>query len=148
MINQQWTVAARPKGAPVLEDFALRDQPLARPGEGEMLIQVLYLSVAPVMAMYMSGESVAQRSPLAIGEMLHGRGVGRVLISRHPDYNPGDVVHGQMGWQTYCVTAAPPEDRFYQFRPDDLPAHLALGALGMTGFSAYCGLVNVGEPRP
>jgi NADPH-dependent curcumin reductase CurA len=148
MNNQQWTVAARPRGAPVREDFALREQPLARPGEGQMLIQVLYLSVAPVMAMYMSGESIAQRPPLAIGDMLHGRGVGRVLISRHPDYEPGDVVHGQMGWQKYCVTTAPPEDRFYKFQADDLPPHLALGALGMTGFSAYCGFVTVGEPSP
>ena len=147
MINQQWTVAARPQGVPVAADFALRETELPRPRDGEMLIQVLYLSVAPVMAMYMSGAAVAQRPPLAIGDVIHGRGVGRVLISRHPGFEAGDVVHGQMGWQTYCVTAARPEDRFYRYSATDLPAHLALGALGMTGYSAYCGFVDVGEPR-
>ena len=148
MINHQWTVAARPRGVPVASDFALRESELPRPKEGEMLIQVLYLSVAPVMAMYMSGESIAQRPPLAIGDMIHGRGVGRVLISRRPGFEAGEVVHGQMGWQRYCVTSAPPADRFYKYSATDLPAHLALGALGMTGFSAYCGFVDVGEPQP
>jgi NADPH-dependent curcumin reductase CurA len=147
VLNRQWTVAARPQGAPRDSDFALREMELARPRDGEMLVQVLYLSVAPVMAMYMSGKSVAQRAPLAIGDVIHGRGVGRVLISRHPDYEAGDIVHGQMGWQTYCVTSAPPEDRYYRYSATDLPAHLALGALGMTGFSAYCGFVTVGEPK-
>jgi NADPH-dependent curcumin reductase CurA len=147
LINRQWTVAARPQGVPVAADFALRETQLPRPREGEMLLQVLYLSVAPVMAMYMSGASVAQRPPLAIGDVIHGRGVGRVLISRHPNFAAGDLVHGQTGWQTYCVTAAPPADRFYRFSATDLPAHLGLGALGMTGFSAYCGFVDVGEPR-
>lgn len=148
MRNRQWTVAARPQGVPVAADFALREREVPRPADGEMLIQVLYLSVAPVMAMYMSGESIAQRPPLAIGDVIHGRGVGRVLVSRHPDYAAGEILHGQMGWQEYCVTAAPPADRFYRYSATDLPAHLALGALGMTGFSAYCGFVDVGEPRP
>jgi len=126
----------------------LREVPLRVPGPGEMLLRTLYLSVAPVMAMYMSGRPVAQRPPLAIGDVIHGRGVARVEASNHPDFRPGDIVHGQIGWQTWCTTAAPPADRFYPYRAADLPAHLALGALGMTGYSAWCGLVRVGMPRP
>ncbi len=120
---------------------------MPEPAEGEMLLQTLYLSLAPVMAMYMSGQEIAQRPPLAIGDVIHGRGVARVVSSQHPDYKLGDIVHGQLGWQTYRVTDAAEGERFYPFTATDLPAHLALGALGMTGYSAYCGFVDAGQPR-
>lgn len=143
----QWVVAARPQGAPRLADFRLEQAPLPAPGDGEVLLETLYLSLAPVMAMYMSGQSIAQRPPLAIGDVIHGRGVGRVIASRHPDYQEGDILHGQFGWRTHCLSRIPPADRFYRYTAADLPAHLALSALGMTGYSAYCGFVDVGEPR-
>ncbi len=147
-VNRQWVVAARPAGNPRLSDFACRESPITEPGQGEVLLRTLYLSLAPVMSMYMSGRAVAQRRPLAIGDVIHGRGVAEVIESRHPDYRIGDVIHGQIGWQTHVVTNLDPVDRFYRFAATDLPAHLALGPLGMTGFSAYCGFVNAGQPRP
>jgi NADPH-dependent curcumin reductase CurA len=148
IVNRQWVVAARPDGNPRASDFAFREAPLPEPRAGEVLLRTLYLSLAPVMSMYMSGRAVAQRPPLDIGDVIHGRGVGEVIESRHPDYQIGDVLHGQIGWQTHVVTSLDPADRFYRFTATDLPAHLALGALGMTGFSAYCGFVNAGEPQP
>ncbi len=146
-VNRQWLVAARPQGQPRTTDFGYREVALAEPAEGEMLLQTLYLSLAPVMAMYMSGQEIAQRPPLAIGDVIHGRGVARVVSSRHSDYQVGDIVHGQLGWQTYRVTDAAEGERFYPFTATDLPAHLALGALGMTGYSAFCGFVDAGQPR-
>ncbi len=147
VINRQWVVAARPQGAPRPEDFLYREQAVGQPADGEVLLQTLYLSLAPVMAMYMSGARIAEREPLGIGDVIHGRGVARVIASRHPDYSVGDIVHGQLGWQTHRITKAEASERFYAFRADDLPPYLALGALGMTGYSAYCGFVDVGQPR-
>ncbi len=147
VINRQWVVAARPRGAPRPQDFLYCEQVVGEPSDGEILLQSLYLSLAPVMAMYMSGARIAEREPLAIGDVIHGRGVARVVASRHPNYTVGDIVHGQLGWQTHRITQAEAAERFYIFRADDLPPHLALGALGMTGYSAYCGFVEVGEPR-
>ncbi|MDJ0928914.1 MAG: NADP-dependent oxidoreductase [Gammaproteobacteria bacterium] len=146
-INRQWVVAARPEGPPRPADFDYRETAVPQPAEGELLLETRYLSLAPVMAMYMSGAPIAGRPPLEIGDVIHGRGVGRVIESRHPDYQPGDILHGQFGWQSYKVTNLPADDRFHRFTATDLPAHLALGALGMTGFSAYCGFVDVGEPE-
>ena len=147
-LNRQWVVAARPDGPPRAGDFECREERLRDLADGEMLLQTLYLSLAPVMAMYMSGKSIAGRPPLAIGDVIHGRGVARVVESRNGRFQVGDIVHGQIGWQMYRITDAPPEDRFYRFTATDLPVHLALGALGMTGFSAYCGFVDVGQPQP
>lgn len=147
-INRQWVVAARPDGAPRPADFEYREAPAPEPGPGEILLETLYLSLAPVMAMYMSGKEIAQRPGLAIGDVIHGRGVGRVVESHHPDYSVGEILHGQFGWQTYRCTDAAASERFFRYTATDLPAHLALGALGMTGYSAYCGFVDAGAPRP
>ena len=148
VVNRQWVVAARPDGPPRPDDFEYRETAMPQPADGEVLLETLYLSLAPVMAMYMSGAPIAGRPPLEIGDVIHGRGVGRVIESRHKDCQPGDILHGQFGWQSHKVTNLPEADRFYLFTATDLPAHLALGPLGMTGFSAYCGFVDVGEPQP
>ena len=147
-VNRQWAVAARPQGGAVAEDFSYREVPVPTPSDGEMLVETLYLSVAPVMLMYMSGERAAGEAPLALGDVIHGRGVGRVIESNHAEFHVGDIVHGQIGWQTHKVTSATPRERFFRFRATDLPPHLALSALGMTGFSAFCGFVDVGQPQP
>ncbi len=147
-VCRHWCIAARPRGAPRTEDFCLEQSELPEPGAGEVLLETLYLSVAPVMAMYMSGEAVADLPALDIGDVIHGRGVGRVLESRRDDVQPGELWHGQFGWRTHRVTAMTPAERFYRFTATDLPAHLALGALGMTGYSAYCGLVIAGRVKP
>ena len=146
-LNRQWVVAARPEGTPRLSDFEYREVTKPEPASGEILLRTRYLSLAPVMSMYMSGRSIAQRPPLDIGDVIHGRGVGEVVESRHPGYRVGDLVHGQIGWQTWKAAHPDPAERFYKFAATDLPAHLALGPLGMTGYSAYCGLVEVGQPQ-
>lgn len=147
-VNRRWTIAARPQGNAAPADFAYRETEIGEPADGEMLVATQYLSLAPVMLMYMSGKSAAGEAPLALGDVIHGRGVGRVIASRHPDFATGDIVHGQIGWQTHKLTRATPPERFFKFHATDLPSHLALSALGMTGFSAYCGFVNVGRPLP
>lgn len=147
VLNRQWVVARHPEEGLSHKHFDYREVPLIDPATGEVLIETLYLSLAPVMRMYMQGHSAAGERPLGIGDVIHGRGVGRVIKSNDGRFEVGDIVHGQMGWQTHKTTAATEQERFFRYCAPDLPPYLALGALGMTGFSAWCGFVSVGAPR-
>ncbi len=146
-VNCQWRIAARPDGNVKRSDFEYREEPIPAPGEGEMLVKTLFLGLAPVMRMYMQGLPAAGERPLDIGDIIHGRGVGEVVESNHPDYKVGDIVQGQMGWQTYKVTKATPKERYFKCKDYGLSYGLCAGVLGMTGLSAYGGFVYSGKPQ-
>lgn len=146
-VIQRWTVARRPEGNVRPGDFAWTEIAIPELEPGEVLLKTLYLSLAPVMRGYMSGESFAGEAPLKIGDTIHGRGVARVVKSRHPDWNEGQVVQGQIGWQTYKVSQMTPSEKFRAMPANGLPASLGLGALGMTGLSAWAGFYTIGEPQ-
>lgn len=146
--NCQWRVARRPDGNVVRADFEYAETPVPEPGAGEFLLKAYYLNLAPVMRMYMSGEAVAGESALAIGDVIHGRGVAEVVESNHPDFRVGEFVHGQTGWQTYKVSSGTAQEKFRKVPDVGLPYSVALSALGMTGFSAYFGFVDCGRPQP
>lgn len=145
--NCQWRVAARPQGNVRPSDFTYTEEDIPQPGDGEMLLKTLYLGLAPVMRMYMLGTGAAGERPLEIGDVIHGRGTAQVVESRHPDYRPGDIVQGQIGWQTWKVTSATPQERFFRCRDHQLPYALCAGVLGMTGLSAWAGFIDGGRPR-
>jgi NADPH-dependent curcumin reductase CurA len=112
--------------------------------EGEFLIKVLYLSVAPVMKFYMQ-DGAGIEAPLQFGETMRGRGVGEVVESKNPDFNVGDIVQGKCGWQEYKICDGTPYHMMYKVKQRALPYSTALGVLGMTGFTSYFGLYHVGE---
>jgi len=145
-VNQQWRIAARPEGNVKASDFELTESPVPQPGDGEFLLRTLYLGVRPVMRMYMQGISAAGERPLDIDDVIHGRGVAQVAKSNHPDYAVGDIVHGQLGWQTWKVSQGTAAERFIRMQSTDLPLIYGAGATGMNGFSAYCGLIECGRP--
>jgi NADPH-dependent curcumin reductase CurA len=145
--NCQWRVAARPVGNVELSDFAYSEEDIPRPAEGEFLLKALYLGLAPVMRMYMQGTGAAGERPLQIGDVIHGRGVAEVIESKHPDFQVGDIVQGQCGWQTYKVSKGTPQERFFKCTDYGLPFALAAGVLGMTGLSAYGGFMDCGWPK-
>jgi NADPH-dependent curcumin reductase CurA len=146
-VNRQWVLAERPIDRAVREsDFHLVESPLPMPGPGELLIRTLYLSVAPVMRQYMLGGANIEQ-PLAIGEVMRGRGVGQVVASNHPGYRAGDIVHGKLGWQEYAVNDGSPYYMIYKVRQRLVPVSTAAGVLGITGFTSYLGLVDVGQPK-
>lgn len=147
-LQQQWTIARRPHGNVRPGDFAWRERPLPELASNEVLLKTLYLSLAPVMRNYMSGESAAGEAPLNIGDVVHGRGVAQIIKSRHPDWQEGQVLQGQIGWQTYKVSSMTPAEKFRVMPRNELPASLGLGALGMTGLSAWAGYYTVGAPSP
>ena len=146
-VNLQWRIAARPQGNVRPGDFDLAERSIPVPGAGEMLVKTRYLGLAPVMRMYMQGLNPSGETPLDIGDVIHGRGVGEVVESNHPDYSPGDIVQGQLGWQTWKATAATTRERFFKCRDYGLPFALGAGVLGMTGVSAYWGCWIVDGPK-
>ena len=151
-MNRQWCVGARPEGKPKPSDFLYRESPIPSPGEGEVLLETLYLGIAPVMRMYMMDTAkvgiVTGEAPLDIGDVIHGRGVARIIESNHPDYKVGEVVQGQLGWQTHKVSKMTPQERFLPVRHHDLSYALAVRILSMTGLTAYTSYTHRCAPKP
>lgn len=144
MNNQRVVLASRPKGAPKPENFRVEQVPVRDLKEGEVLIKTLYLSLDPYMRMRMSDLS-SFADPVQIGEVMFGGTVGRVLASRRQGFAKGDLVTGYTGWQSLPVT----DDPNLACLPRDMAQpSLALSLLGMPGFTAHHGLLNIGKPRP
>jgi len=127
-------------------DFELHEASIPEPGAGEFLIKTMYLSVAPVMRMYML-DGAAFEKPLALGDVMRGRGVGRVIASNNADYAVGDIVHGKLGWQEYSVADGSPYYMMYKVHQRIAPFSTAIGVLGVTGFTSYLGLVDIGKAQ-
>ncbi|WP_433621668.1 NADP-dependent oxidoreductase [Nocardia sp. CA-120079] len=136
-------LASRPEGAPTPANFRIETAALPEPGEGEVLLRTLYLSLDP----YMRGRMSAAKSyaaPVEIGDVMVGGTVAEVLESGAPSIAKGDVVQAYSGWQTHQVAAA---SGLRKLDPDKVPISTALGVLGMPGFTAYSGLLKIGQPK-
>ena len=141
-VNRQVLLASRPDGAPTADNFRLAEAPVPEPGAGEVLYRAIYLSLDP----YMRGRMSAAKSyadPLAIGGVMGGGSVGRVVRSNAPGLAEGDYVLGYGGWQDY---AAGKGRSLRKLDPRAAPISTALGVLGMPGMTAYTGLLNIGRP--
>lgn len=143
-MNSRWVLARRPVGLVAESDFRLEEVPMPGVAEGQFLVKVVYLSLAPVMAQYVLDGGVIEK-PVAIGETMRGRGVGVVVTSRHPGFSVGDVVHGPFGWQTFAIS----NGKGLVFKMRDWAGTISngLGALGLTGFTAYFGLFDIAQLR-
>ncbi|QDU43667.1 Putative NADP-dependent oxidoreductase YfmJ [Symmachiella dynata] len=141
-INRQITLAARPVGRPQESDFALVETPIPELEEGQFLIHTTYLSVDP----YMRGRMNDRKSyaePVKLGDVMVGEAVGKVVESKHPKFDVGDIVAGSIGWQEYCVTDG---TDIRKVRTGNQPVSAALGVLGMPGLTAYFGLLEIADP--
>ncbi|UGB39669.1 NADP-dependent oxidoreductase [Frateuria soli] len=143
-INRQVTLASRPVGAPTAANFALAERPVPDPGDGELLLRNIYLSLDPYMRGRMS-DAESYAAPVAVGDVMVGGTVARVLASRHPDWQAGDLVLAYGGWQDYALSGG---QGLHRLDPGMARPSLALGVLGMPGFTAYMGLLDIGEPKP
>ncbi len=142
--NRRILLASRPTGKPTAENFKLVSAPLPTPGEGEVLLRILFLSLDPYMRGRMNaGKSYAK--PIEIGDVMEGGTVGRVVRSRHPDFAEGDVVLSHSGWESFAVAEGA---SLRKLDPSAAPVSTALGVLGMPGFTAYAGLLTIGQPKP
>jgi NADPH-dependent curcumin reductase CurA len=143
--NQQFRLASRPVGLPTPDNWELASEPLAPLQEGEVRVQVRYLSLDPAMRGWMN-EGKSYIRPVAIGETMRAGGVGVVLESKSPDYAPGEHVGGAFGVQRYWTGPGGP-GQLNRIDPSIAPLPAWLNVLGMPGMTAYFGLLEIGQPR-
>ena len=141
--NRQIRLAARPSGLPKPSDWEHTTEPVRDPGDGEVLIQTHYLSLDPAMRGWMN-EGRSYIEPVGIGDVMRAGAVGKVLASKHDGFAEGDHVTGAFGVQEYPTVDG---GAALKIDPDLAPLPAYLGALGMTGMTAYFGLLAVGEMK-
>ncbi len=129
---------------PTESTFKLVETSIPDLKDGEMLVQALYLSVDPYMRGRISGMK-SYAAPVEVGQTMVGGGVARVVESKNPGFAVGDVVDIYMGWQEYAVSNG---RGVRKLDPNAAPISTALGVLGMTGMTAYFGLLDVCNPKP
>ena len=142
MSATQDRLAKRPEGEPGDDCFTFTHDGVPSPADGQL--RVVYLSLDP----YMRGRMSAAKSyaaPVEVGDVLVGGTVCVVEESRHPDYAVGDVVLSYSGWQTHALSDG---SGLRRLAPSVAPVSTALGVLGMPGFTAYAGLLEIGRPQP
>jgi NADPH-dependent curcumin reductase CurA len=128
---------------PTLDNFQIVETNVPQPDDGEVLVRTLYISVDP----YLRGRMREGRSyiaPFEVGEVIASGVVEEVVESRSPDFKPGDIVTGMLGWRLYNVAKA---GELRKVDPRLAPVTTALGVLGMPGLTAYFGLLDIGQPK-
>ncbi|WP_298361221.1 NADP-dependent oxidoreductase [uncultured Litoreibacter sp.] len=136
---QSITLASRPTGSPVPENFATVDRVMPDPGAGEFLVRVIWLSLDPYMRGRMD-DAKSYAEPVAIGGVMEGGVVGKVVVSNHAGFDAGDIVTAQFGWTTHAISDG---EGVRKVNPDVAPISTALGALGMPGITAWVGLNEI-----
>ena len=142
MQNKEIRLASRPAGMPTVDNFHLVDAEAPQPNDREALVRTLYISVDP----YLRGRMREGRSyiaPFEVGQVIESGGVSKVVESRDPRFQPGDIVTGMFGWRLYNAVKA---DGLMKV-PPGVPVTTALGVLGMPGLTAYFGLLDIGQPK-
>jgi NADPH-dependent curcumin reductase len=144
LVNTQCRLAARPVGLPKPTDWTFTEEPGPSPADGELLVRVEYLSIDPAMRTWMNaGRSYVP--PVEIGDVMRAAGIARVVESRNPHFAVGNEVYGVFGVQRYAVSdgrGVTPVDTTLA------PAPVHLGVLGISGLTAYFGLLDIGRPEP
>jgi NADPH-dependent curcumin reductase CurA len=142
-VNHQVRLAARPVGLPKPSDWDFTEEPVAEPGEGEVLVKVRYLSLDPAMRGWMN-DARSYIAPVGIGEVMRAPGAGEVIASRHPSLSEGDQVTGLLGAQEYAAVSG---DAVMKVDTSLAPLPVYLSTLGMPGMTAYFGLLDIGQPK-
>jgi NADPH-dependent curcumin reductase CurA len=143
-VNRRITLASHPQGLPTAQNFRVDAQPVPVPGDGQVLLRTLYLSLDPYMRNLMEEVGPGYAEPVPIGNTMVGGTVSRVIASRNPQFAVGELVLANAGWQHYALS----DGSDLMSLGDMAQPSLALGGLGMTGFTAYVGLLDIGQPRP
>ncbi|EHV9836363.1 NADP-dependent oxidoreductase [Vibrio vulnificus] len=141
--NRQIVLASRPVGAPTAENFALKQSDIPTPAQGEMLLRSVYLSLDPYMRGRMS-DAKSYAEPVGIDEVMVGGTVCQVEVSNHAEFEVGEWVLAYTGWQDYAISNG--EGLIKLGKHPGHPSY-ALGVMGMPGFTAYMGLLDIGQPK-
>jgi len=139
--QRRFVVARVPAGALTADCFRLEDAPVPEPKEGEVLLRSLYVSLDAANRAWMQGATY--RAAVEPGSVMAGGALGEVVASRHPEFKPGELASGDLGWQEY--SAVPGKALLKETRVEPL-SHLQ-SVYGITGLTAYFGLLEVGQPK-
>jgi hypothetical protein len=138
-VNRQVRLAARPSGLPTDSDWEFREQDVAQPGRGEFVVEISHLSLDPAMRGWMNA-GASYIEPVEVGDVMRAGAVGTVSASEHPGFAVGEHVYGVFGVQEHALSDG---KGVFKIDPSLAPAPTYLGTLGMTGLTAYFGLLDV-----
>jgi len=142
--NIRIVLASRPQGDVKAENFRRETVAAATPADGHVLVRVIYLSLDPYMRPRMT-EMNSYTPPFELGQALTGGAVAEVIESKSDRFRPGDIVMGMFGWEQYSTADA---RLLRKLDPKAAPLVANLGVLGMPGYTAYHGMLRIGQPKP
>ncbi|MGE0665081.1 MAG: NADP-dependent oxidoreductase [Sphingomonadales bacterium] len=145
-VNHQWQLASRPDPAISVANFVQATAELAEPSEGQIVVRVTHIAYEPAMRGWVR-EVPGHGSNVKLNGVMRSQGAGEVIASRHPDFQAGDRVTGFFGWQQYAVVDVAGELLPVRRLPDGVTEEMALSVLGITGLTAYFGMLDVGRPK-
>ena len=140
--NKKWILKTRPTGLVKTSNFELLEEAVPELNEGEILIQTEYLSVDPTQRMWLK-DLPGYLPPIQIDEVIRSGGMGRVIQSKNSNFKEGDLLSGLVGWQTHLIS----DGKGFRVIPEILPIPTMLNVLGLTGITAYFGLLDIGKPK-
>ena len=143
MKTERIVLAKRPEGIPSDEVFRYETVELDEPNNDEIQVEAIYISVDPYMRGRMD-DSESYVQPFQLDEPLSGHIVGKVVQSKADSFEKGDMAVGQLPWQKVSNVSAQNINKITQ---TDIPSYLYLSVLGMTGQTAYHGLLKIGDPK-
>jgi NADPH-dependent curcumin reductase CurA len=142
-VNHRFTLASRPVGMPKRTDWAYEEETIRELHEGEVLVRVLLISLDPAMRGWMN-QSRSYVPPVSIGEVMRALALGQVVASKNPRFAVGKYVAGTFGVQEYFISEG---KGLMEVDPRIAPLPTFLNVLGMTGMTAYFGLLETGQPQ-
>ena len=145
-INRQWLLAARPHGMVGPDNFSYREAPLDSLAAGQVLVRNQVFSFDPTQRNWMV-DRPSYLPPVALGEVMRAGTVGEVVESKHPEFSVGDLVQTTGGWQDFAVVAPGQGPMGLTKLPEGVSPELMLSVLGITGLTAYFGMLELGEPK-
>ena len=143
MSNRMVRLARRPRGMATRSDFTIEDGPVPEPGPGEFRVKIAYISLDPAMRGWMN-DARSYVAPVKLGEVMRAGAAGIVEKSNNPAFAVGDAVQGAFGVQQYAVSNG---ERVIKVDTRQAPLERWVGGLGMPGWTAYFGLLDVGQPK-
>ncbi|MEL0093689.1 MAG: NADP-dependent oxidoreductase [Pseudomonadales bacterium] len=146
-INRQWLLASRPNGMVSEANFDYVETPIPEIQAGEVLVRNLYLSFDPTQRGWMTDRE-SYLPPVEIGAPMRAGSVGQVMSSQHPDYAVGQLVQTTGCWQDYVVAAPGRGPMGLTILPENVSPEMMLSVFGITGLTAYFGLLDIGDPKP
>jgi len=140
--NKKWLLKKRPQGLVSNDDFELVEEILPELNEGEILVENEYLSVDPTQRMWLT-DMPGYLPPIQIDEIVRSGGIGRVIESKNDSFQKGNLVNGFVNWQTHFIS----DGKGFSVIPEILPIPTMINVLGLTGITAYFGLLDIGNPK-